>query len=91
MPSSSSGADPDELMECVRERCLVIESRLNRDLDQQHAGLAHQFFRVVNHGARLISTDLPACLRRRLSDITDRIAKGLQDVKKSVRAAEELP
>jgi len=48
MPSPSSGADPDELMECARERCLVIKSRLNRDLDQRHAGLAHQLFGVVN-------------------------------------------
>src|SRR5258708_9882370 len=48
MPSPSSGADPDELMECASERCLVIKSRLNRDVDQRHAGLAHQFFRVVN-------------------------------------------
>ena len=35
-------------MECVRERCLVIKSRLNRDVDQRHAGLAHQLFGVVN-------------------------------------------
>ncbi len=48
MPSPSSGADTDELMECARERCLVIKSRLNRDLDQRHAGLAHQLFGVVN-------------------------------------------
>ncbi len=48
MPSPSSGADADELMECVRERCLVIKSRLNRDVDQRHAGLAHQLFGVVN-------------------------------------------
>src|SRR5258705_7214817 len=48
MPSPSSGADAYELMECARERCLVIKSRLNRDLDQRHAGLAHQFFGVVN-------------------------------------------
>ena len=48
MPSPSSGADPDELMECARERCLVIKSRLNRDVDQRHAGLAHQLFGVVN-------------------------------------------
>jgi hypothetical protein len=47
MPSPSSGADPDELMECARERCLVIKSRLNRDIDQRHAGLAHQLFGVV--------------------------------------------
>jgi len=48
MPSPSSGADPDELMECARERCLIIKSRLNRDLDQRHAGLAHQLFGVFN-------------------------------------------
>ena len=48
MPSPSSGADPDELMECARERCLVIKSRLNRNVDQRHAGLAHQLFGVVN-------------------------------------------
>ena len=48
MPSPSSGADPDELVECARERCLVIKSRLNRDVDQRHAGLAHQLFGVVN-------------------------------------------
>ena len=29
--------------------------------------------------------------RRHLSELTDRIAKGLEDVKKSVRAADELP
>src|ERR1700676_2787213 len=48
MPAPSSGADADELMECARERCLVIKSRLNRDVDQRHAALAHQFFSVVN-------------------------------------------
>jgi len=48
MPSPSSGADPDEVMKCARERCLVIESRLNRDVDQRHAGLAHQLFGMVN-------------------------------------------
>ena len=35
-------------MECARERCLVIKSRLNRDLDQGDGGLGHQFFGVVN-------------------------------------------
>ena len=35
-------------MECARERCLVIKSRLNRDVDQRHAGLAHQLLGVVN-------------------------------------------
>ena len=35
-------------MESARERCLVIKSRLNGDLDQRHAGLAHQLFGVVN-------------------------------------------
>jgi len=48
MPSPSSGAHPDELMECARERGLVIKSRLNRDLDQRHAGLIHQLFGLVN-------------------------------------------
>src|SRR6202022_3817447 len=48
MPSPSSGADPDKLVECACERRLVIESRLNRDVDQRHAGLAHQLFGVVN-------------------------------------------
>jgi hypothetical protein len=40
--------DPDELVECAGERHLVIKSRLNRDVDQRHAGLAHQLFGVVN-------------------------------------------
>jgi hypothetical protein len=48
MPSPPSGADADELMECACERCLVIKSRLNRDLDQRHGGMAHQLFGVVN-------------------------------------------
>ena len=48
MPSPSSGANPDELMECARERRLVIKSRLNRDVDQRHGVLAHQLFGVVN-------------------------------------------
>jgi hypothetical protein len=48
MPPPSSGADPDELMEGARERCLIIKYRLNRNLDQGHAGLAHQLFGVVN-------------------------------------------
>ena len=48
MPSPPSRTDTDELTECTRERCLVIKSRLDRDLDQRHAGLAHQLFGVVN-------------------------------------------
>src|ERR1700731_4773333 len=48
MPSPSSGADAAELLECARERCLVAKSRLNRDIDQRHARLAHQMFGVVN-------------------------------------------
>src|ERR1700682_2519067 len=48
LPSPSSRADPDQLMECARERCLVIKSRLHRDVDQRDAGLAHQLFGVVN-------------------------------------------
>src|SRR5258707_11428843 len=47
-PSPSSGTDTDELVECARERCLVIKTRLNRDVDQRHAGLAHQLFGVFN-------------------------------------------
>jgi hypothetical protein len=47
-PSPSSGTDTDELVERARERCLVIKSRLNRDVDQRHAGLAHQLFGVVD-------------------------------------------
>ena len=47
LPSPCSGADPDELVECARERWLVIESRLNRDVDQRHGGLAHQLFGAV--------------------------------------------
>jgi hypothetical protein len=35
-------------MKCVRERCLVIKSGVNRDVDQRHAGLTHQLFGVVN-------------------------------------------
>jgi hypothetical protein len=34
---------------------------------------------------------LQACLSRHLSERMDRIAKGPEDVKKSVRAADELP
>ena len=48
MPSPSSGTDTHDFMECARERCLVIKSRLNRDLDQRHAGLIHQLFGLVN-------------------------------------------
>ena len=35
-------------MECARERCLVVKSRLNRDIDQRHCSPAHQLFGVVN-------------------------------------------
>src|SRR5271169_2225126 len=48
LPSPSSRADPDELVECAGERGLVIKSRLNRDVDQRHCGLAHQLFGSVN-------------------------------------------
>ena len=48
MPSPFSGADSDELAECAGERCLIIKSRLHSDVDQRHAGLAHQSFGVVN-------------------------------------------
>ena len=48
MPPPSAGAYTDELVECAGERCLVIKSRLNRDINQRHAGLAHQLFGVVD-------------------------------------------
>ena len=48
MPSPSSRTDPDELVECAGERSLIAKSRLNRDVDQRHAGLAHQLFGVLN-------------------------------------------
>ena len=48
MPSPSAGADTNKLMECARERCLVVKSRLKRDLDQRQAGLAHQLFGVID-------------------------------------------
>jgi hypothetical protein len=35
-------------VECARERCLLIESRLNRNVDQGHTRLTHQLFGVVN-------------------------------------------
>ena len=41
--------------------------------------------------ARLSVLISPACLSRDLSEMMDRIAKGPEDVKKSVRAADELP
>jgi hypothetical protein len=48
MPSPSSGADAYKLMERTRERCLVIKSRLNRDVDQRLAGVGHQLFGAVD-------------------------------------------
>ena len=42
------GADPDQLMEGARECRLVIKSRLTRNLDQRHGGLAHELFGVVD-------------------------------------------
>ena len=63
MPSPSSGTDTDELMESVRERCLVVKSRLNRDLDQGDGGLGHQFFGVFNAmlNQPLVSGDTERC------------------------------
>ena len=44
------------------------------------------------HTIAVLSLLLPrTCLRRHLSEKMDRIAKELEDVKKSVRAADELP
>ena len=48
MPSPSSGADPDELVECARERGLVIKSGLNGDVEQRHGGLNHQFLGALD-------------------------------------------
>src|SRR5258708_18537108 len=48
MPAPSSGTDTHDFMECARECCLVIKSRLNRDLDQRHGGLGYQFFGMLN-------------------------------------------
>ena len=41
--------------------------------------------------ARLLVLISQACLSRHLSEMMDRIAKGPEDVKKSVRVADELP
>lgn len=41
-------ADRDELVERAGKRCLVTKSRLNRNVDQRYAGLAHQLFGMVN-------------------------------------------
>ena len=35
-------------MECARERSLIVKSRLNRDVDQRHGCVAHQFLGVLN-------------------------------------------
>ena len=44
------------------------------------------------HTIAVLSLLIPrTCLRRHLSEKMDRIAKELEDVKKSVRAADELP
>ena len=63
MPSPSSGTDPNKLMECARERCLVIESRLNGDLDQRHGGLGYQFFGMLDAmlNQPLVSGDAERC------------------------------
>ena len=48
MPSPSSGTYTDELLESAGERSLVVKSGLNRDLEQRHAGLNHQFLGVLD-------------------------------------------
>jgi hypothetical protein len=56
------------------------------------AGLGHVDPTAFVNTSRLINTDLTqACLSRHSSEMMDRIAKGPEDVKKSVRAADELP
>jgi hypothetical protein len=63
MPSPPSGTDTDELVECARERRLVVKSRFNRDLNQRHTGLAHQLFGVLNAVLKqpLMSRDAERC------------------------------
>jgi len=50
-------------MESARERCLVIKSRLNGDLDQRHGGLGYQFFGMLNAmlNQPLVSGDAERC------------------------------
>jgi membrane glycosyltransferase len=48
MPSPSSGAYADELLERARERRLAVKSGLNRDFEQRHGGLHHQLLRVLD-------------------------------------------
>lgn len=35
IPPPSSRPDPDELMECALESCLIIKSRLDRDVEDE--------------------------------------------------------
>ena len=63
MPAPSSGTDTHDFMESARERCLVIKSRLNGDLDQRHGGLGYQFFGMLNAmlNQPLVSGDAERC------------------------------
>ena len=73
MPSPSTGADADELMECVGERRLIIKSRLDRDVDQRHAVLGHQLFGVVDAmlNQPLVRRDAKEALNERAKWLTD--------------------
>jgi len=63
MPSPSSGTYTDELLESARERRLVVKSGLNRDLEQRHGGLYHQFLGVLDAmlNQPLVSGDAERC------------------------------
>src|ERR1700722_18898586 len=73
MPAPSSRADVDELMEFARELCLVIKSRLNRDVDQRHAGLGHQLFGVVN---AMLNQPLVSGCAKRVFERAGKVADG---------------
>ena len=63
MPSPSSRTYTDELFESARERSLVVKSGLNRDLEQRHSGLNHQFLGVLHAmlNQPLVSGDAERC------------------------------
>src|ERR1700730_6761868 len=84
MPSPSSGTDPDELLECVRERCLVIKSGLKRDVDQRHTGLLHQLFGVVN---AMLNQPLVSGCAKRVFERAGKVADGKSAFACNVRKA----
>jgi hypothetical protein len=48
LSSPASGTDADDLVECTRECCLVVEAGLRCDIGQRHVRLGHQEFGVVD-------------------------------------------